>query len=86
MGPGHKLIHDSAFDADTVKMMGEVFDAAWGELVPAFRGLPLATIDKARTVLASNIILGVRVGLVQPEALKNEAIAAVQQKFPSLRI
>jgi hypothetical protein len=86
MPAGHKLIHDSAFDADTVKMMGEVFDAAWGTIGPAFRGLPQATIDNARTVLASNIIQGVRVGLVHPEALKNEAIAAVRQRFPSLRI
>ena len=60
MAPGHKLIDDAPFDPDTIKMMGEVFVAAWGKLVPAFRGLPLATIDNARTVLASNIIQGVR--------------------------
>ena len=28
----------------------------------------------------------VKIGLLQPEALKNEAIGAVRQKFPSLRI
>ena len=80
------LFLDSAFDPDTVKMMGELFDQAWASIESPFRGLPQATIDNARTVLARNIIQGVRGGLVQPEALKNDAIGAVRQKFPSLRI
>ena len=81
-----RLFADSAFDADDVKMLGELFDQAWASIEPAFNGMPKATIDNARTVLAQNIIEHVKIGLLQPEALKNEAIKAVRQKFPSLRI
>ena len=81
-----KLIRDSAYDPDTVKLMGELFDQAWASMEPAFGGLPRATIDNARTVLARNIIHHVKNGLQEPEILKAKATDAVRQKFPSLRI
>ena len=80
-----KLIHGSAFDPDTVKMMGELFDQAWASIEPAFSRLPRATIDNARTVLARNIIEHSKIGLLQPEVSKAEAVEAVRQRFPSLR-
>ena len=81
-----RLFLDSAFDPDTVKMMGELFDQAWASIESAFGGLPQATIDYARTVLACSIIEHSKIGVLQPAALKAEAIGAVRQKFPSLRI
>ena len=81
-----RLFLDSAFDPDTVKMMGELFDQAWASIEPAFSRLPRATIDNARTVLARNIIEDSKIGLLQPDVLKAEAVEAVRRKFPSLRI
>ena len=74
MPNARRLIHDSAYDADTVAMMGDAFDAAWGMIEPAFTGQPQATIDDARTLLASTIIH------------QEETIRVMREKFPTLRI
>ena len=86
MPQARRLILDSAFDADTVAMMGDVFDAAWGLIEAAFNGQPQSTIDDARTLLASNIVHQVKVGLSHPDILQEEAIRVVRQRYPSLRI
>ena len=86
MPQARRLILDSAFDADTVAMMGDVFDAAWGLIEAAFTGQPQATIDDARTLLASTIIHQVKLGLSHPDILQEEAIKMMRERFPTLRI
>ena len=86
MPQARRLIDDSAYDADTVAMMGGTFDAAWGMIEPAFNGQPQATIDDARILLARAIIHHVKFGLLQPEPLKKEAIGTVRRRYPTLRI
>ena len=86
MPQARRLILDSAFAPDTVAMMGDAFDTAWGMIEPAFNGQPQSTIDDARTLLASNIVHQAKVGLSHPDILQEEAIRVVRQRYPSLRI
>ena len=86
MSQARRLIDDSAYDADTVAMMGDAFDTAWGMIEPAFKGQPQAIIDDARTLLASTIIHQVKLGLSHPDILQEEAIRVMRQRFPTLRI
>ena len=87
MGPGHKLIHDSAFDADTIKMVDDAFDAAWGKIEPALKAQPQLIVDGARTLLSSAIIERVKVaGLMPPSILQDEAIGVVKGRYPQLPI
>ena len=86
MPQARRLIDDAAYDADTVAMMGDVFDAAWGMIEVAFKGQPQAIIDDARILLARAIIHHVKVGLSHPDVLQEEAIGTVRRRYPSLRI
>ena len=79
-----RLFLDSAFDADTVKMMGEVFEAAWRMVEPAFNLQPQATIDDGRATLAKAIIHFVSQGMLNTDVLTDEAIRAVKLTNPSL--
>ena len=78
------LIEGSAFDAETVRMMGNV-DSAWAAIAPAFRDMPPAFISNARTLLASTVIARVKLGVVHSGLLATEAIEVVRGHFPSLR-
>ena len=80
-----RLFADSAFDSDMVRMMGEVFDTAWGMVAPAFNAQPQSTIDEARTILAKAILY--RVGLGdQAYIVKDEAIRVLKSNYPTLPI
>jgi len=80
------LFLDPAFDADTVAMMGDTFDAVWRMIEPAFNLQSQATIDDARTTLARAIIHYVSQGIVRADILKDEAIRAVKLTYPTLPI
>lgn len=86
MPQARRLIDDSAYDADTVAMMGDAFDTAWDMIEAAFKGQPQATIDDARTLLASTIIHQVKLGLSHSDILQEEAIRVMRERFPTLRI
>ena len=86
MPQAHKLIHACAYDDNTVAMMGDAFDTAWGMIEAAFKGHPQATIDDARTLLARAIIHHVKFGLTHSAVLQEEAVGAVRRRYPSLRI
>ena len=86
MGHARKLIHDSAFDPDTVRMMGDAFDAAWGKIEPALKAQPPSIVDGARMLLSSAIIERVNVGLMHPSILQDEAIGVVKGSYPQLPI
>jgi hypothetical protein len=86
MGHARKLIHDSALDPDTVRMMGDAFDAAWRMIEPALKAQPQSIIDGARTLLSSAIVERVNVGLMPPSILQDEAIGVVKDSYPQLPI
>ena len=86
MPRARQLLDQAALDPAVVRMMGEVLDAAWHPIRPAFRDKPQATIDSARLTLARTILQLVKEGLVHPGILKDEAILAVRDRYPCLRM
>lgn len=86
MPHARQMIHDTAFDPDTITLMGEVLYAAWTLARPAFSGQPQMTIHNARAMLARTIIEGVKAGLQHPDILQKEAMGAVRERYPHLRI
>ena len=82
MTNARKLIDRSAFDPDTVKMMGDVLEGAWAIVEPAFRAQSSATIDSARSMIATTVLSFVAAGLVSPDVLRDEAVSVVKRNFP----
>jgi hypothetical protein len=82
MTKARKLIDGSAFDPDTVKMMGDVLEGAWVTIEPALRAQSPTTIESARRVLATTILSSVAAGLVSPDILRDEAVRVVKRNFP----
>ena len=78
-------IDGSAFNPETVRIMGNVLDSAWAAIAPAFREQPQAITDRARTLLANTVIARVKLGVVHPGTLATDAIEVVRSHFPSLR-
>ena len=74
MPRARQLLDRAALDPAVVLVMGEVLDAAWHQIKPAFRGKPQAIIDCARLTLARTIVHLVKEGVVHPGILKDEAI------------
>ena len=83
MPRARQLLDQAALDPTVVQMMGEVLDAAWHRIKPAFRDKPQAIIDCARLILARTILHLVKEGLVHPGILKDEAILAVRDRYPA---
>ena len=87
MAHARKLMHDSEFDAATIKMVDDAFDAAWGKIEPALKAQPQSIVDGARTLLSSAIIERVNVaGLMPASILQDEAIGVVKSSYPQLPI
>jgi hypothetical protein len=86
MTKARKLIDRSAFDATTVKMMGDVLDDAWVLIKPAFAKQSPTTSESARTWVATTILSSVAAGVVKPDVLRDEAISVVKLNYPQLSI
>lgn len=81
-----RLLREAGFDADTVTVMGEVFDAAWTLIAHAFQGQSQSTIDTARSILAKAVIDHFGLGLRDRDLVKDRSIRMVKLTFPSLPI
>lgn len=80
-----KLIQDSAFDSETVALMGQAFDAAWSDVASDFETQPQAVIDQARTKLAQAVIHLAATGMLEPDMLKGAALDVLRQSDPRLK-
>lgn len=79
MAEAQKLIHESAFDSETVTLMGQVFDAAWSDVASSFATQPQTAVEQARTKLAQAILHLVSTGMVEPNMLKQTALDVMRQ-------
>ena len=79
MAEALKLIHDSAFDSETVTLMGQVFDAAWSKVAGYFETQPQAVVQQERTELARAIIHLASRGMVDPDMLEQTALNVLRQ-------
>src|SRR5262245_17236476 len=76
------LIDGAAFDAETVKAMGEAFDQAWVRIAPTFGNI-LQEVEAARIRLAEAMLSISAEGDTDVEDLKNRAIAAMAKHYSS---
>lgn len=79
MTEARELIHQSAFDPNTVARMGEAVDAAWAQVSASYANEPQAVVDAARTSLARAVIELASTGLIEHEALKMAALEALKK-------
>lgn len=83
MTQARKLIQHAPLGPDANRLMGQVLDAAWRQIGPAFASWSPNAVSAVRVLLARTILQRVREGLTHPDALKEEAIQAVRGKYPT---
>lgn len=86
MPEARELIGAAGFDADTVRWMGEIFDAAWALIEHAFQDQSQSTLDMARSTLAKAIIDHVSLGSRDRDVIKDRSIRMVKLTFQSLPV
>ncbi len=64
----HRLTHGSIIDPRQLRVLGEVFDAAWAQIGPTLSAKASST-DAARTKLASTVLQIARDGVTTPEQM-----------------
>jgi len=65
----HAIQEGHTFEPELLKTLGEVFDAEWELIQPAFDGWPQPSIESARTILARVALHLARKGVTDPDAL-----------------
>ena len=68
-----RLIESSAFEPETLQIISQAFDQAWGEIAHHF-GADAPTIEDARTRLAHACLVVAREGSNDPERIKADAL------------
>jgi hypothetical protein len=75
-----QLIDGASFGPETVKALGQAFDAAWAQIEGNFGGDP-HEIDRARMRLAEALLSIAKEGSRDVQALKNEALQAMALRY-----
>lgn len=68
-----RLIDGVAFGPETLKVVGQAFEAAWGEIASSVHDDPLA-IEAARLSIADAVLSLAHAGVTDVEGLKNGAL------------
>ena len=79
-----RLIEAATFDPQIVRTLGDVFDAEWEAIAPAFEGWQQPAVEAARTSLAKVAIHFARKGVVEPEALRRKLHRVMQSSHAAL--
>ena len=76
-----KLLDAAPFEAETIKVLKQAFDAAWDSIAP---GISPDRVDDTRLSLAHAIVAHAGTGDWDGESLKLVALEAVQKHPPRL--
>ena len=80
MAQARALVSGASYDADTVKKLGQAFDAAWDEIAANYSSTP--AVEAARLKLANIILSFAAEGERDPEQLKARAVRTMNVDGP----
>ena len=79
-----RCIERATFDRDLSKTVGDVFNAEWHAIEPAFDGWQRPAIEAARTSLAKVAVHFARNGVTDPQDLRVRLHAAMTRSHAAL--